>query len=295
MIYFTVFAVKFYEIGLRDESKESQQASLAQVLDSLDSLAGDRSATLGLVLDEFQEIARLGGEQAEWHLRGVMQRHQHLSYIVAGSKPALLKAMVSRGRAFYEMLDPYAFGPIDRAHMAQWIDDRMRSVRLVPSGAGELCVAIAGARSRDVVRLARKCVDRAHDGATVGLVEVTSAYSEIIDEDDDAIHSWWSGLPASQQNLVRAVAAVDHGLTTKDVRKQFTLDGSGNVSHALKALVDDGRIIRTTHGSGYTFDNPFVRGWVIVRALPDLGIRLEPTFIASPASEYDDAGGSGSV
>lgn len=45
--------------------------------------------------------------------------------------------------------------------------------------------------------------------------------------------------------------------------------------------------MKTTYGSGYTFDNPFVRGWVIVYALPDIGVRLDPTYIASQTGEYD--------
>ncbi len=275
------------EIGVRQENLETQQASLAKVMDSLDAIAAGRGVTLGVVLDEFQEISRLGGDQAEWHLRGVMQHHQHLSYIAAGSKPALLKAMVGHGRAFYEMLDLHAFGPIDRTHMARWIDDRIQSVHLTPIDAGQACVAIAGARSRDVVRLARKCVDRAQDGASVGLIEVAAAYREIIDEDGDAVQGWWGNLTAAQQNVVRGVAASDHGMTTRDMRERFSLEGSGSVSNTLKALIEDGRLMKTTYGSGYTFDNPFVRGWVIVHALPDIGVRLDPTYIASQTGEYD--------
>jgi hypothetical protein len=197
--------------------------------------------------------------------------------------------MVDKGRAFYDMLDPYAFGPIDRGHMTAWIDERMRSVDLVPVGAGEFCVTYAGARSRDIVRLARKCVDRAAPGGTIGAAEVAAAYREIVEEDDDTVRSWWNDLKKPQQNLVRAIAAEDHGLTTQAARRQFTLSSSSNVSHALSALIEDGRVIRTSHGSGYAFDNPFVRGWVVVHALPDLGMRFEPTYIASPSDEYEKA------
>ena len=277
------------EFGIRQEATEAQQASLARVLDTLEELAGARKVTLGLVLDEFQEIRRLGGEQAEWHLRGVIQHHQHLSYIAAGSKPALLKAMLGKDRAFYELMDPFPFGPIDRSVMAGWIDDRLRRVGLAPNGAGLLCVELAGARTRDIVRLARKCVDRAHDSAPVGAEEAAAAFREIIDEDADGTQSWWQNLTAAQQNVLRAVAATNQGMTTKDVRRRFALDASGSVSNTLRALVEDGRLARTSHGSGYTFDNPYVRGWVIAHALPDLGIREEPTFIASPTDEYDQS------
>lgn len=64
-------------------------------------------------------------------------------------------------------------------------------------------MAIAGAWARDVARLARRCADRVHDGATVGLVAVAAAYREIIDEGGDAIQGWWGNLTAAQKNVVR--------------------------------------------------------------------------------------------
>jgi hypothetical protein len=276
------------ELGARAASAEAQQESLATVLDTLDRLASERKVTLGLVLDEFQEVNRLGGEQNEWHLRGTMQRHQHLSYVAAGSKPSLIKAMVGKGRAFYELFDLFTFAPIDPAHMANWIDERMREVGLMTEGAGTLCVAYAGARTRDIVRLARKCVDRASDGDVIGASDVAAAFREIVDEDDDAIHSWWDGLTPPQQNTLRAVAGTSAGLTTAATRTRFGLEVSGTVSNTLRTFVEEGRLLKASlgSGSGYAFDNPFVRGWVVDRALPDIGLREAITFIATETGEY---------
>lgn len=281
------FLLPSVEVGARGDSTEAQQASLANVLDTLDKLAGERGVTLGLVLDEFQEVNRLGGEQNEWHLRGTIQRHQHISYIAAGSKPSLVEAMTGKGRAFYDLLDPYLFGPIEQSHMCGWIDERMIAVGLRPEGAGTLCVAYAGARTRDIVRLARKSVDRASDGGRIGVNEIAAAFREIVDEDDAAIHGWWEGLTPPQQNALRAVAGTPKGLTTAAVRRQFGLQASGTVTNALRVFVDDGRVVKTPHGSGYAFDNPFVRGWVVDRALPDLGLHEEITHVATATGEYD--------
>ena len=77
------------------------------------ALAGDRAITLGIVLDEFQEISRFGGESAEWHLRGIIQHHQHVSYVLAGSQAHIIERMLDQGRAFYGLADHLQFGPID--------------------------------------------------------------------------------------------------------------------------------------------------------------------------------------
>jgi Cdc6-like AAA superfamily ATPase len=305
------------ELGAREQGLASQQESLAQVLDTLDAMAARRNVTLGVVLDEFQEIARFGGggtsgrrasgatrrrgrlgdgtpagvghrdDQPEWHLRGAMQRHQHLSYILAGSRRSLLEAMTQPGAAFYKMLDPVKFGPIDALHMSTWIDDRMRSVGLIPDETGARCVAWTGPRTRDIVRLARKCVDRAQPDSVVNTEVVTNALREIIDEEHDAFAERWSRLTANQQNVLRAVAATEDGLTTQESRRAFTLGATGTVTNTLRLFVDDGVLVRTIHGAGYTYDDPFFRSWVIAKVLGDVGKSLPITHVASRTSEYD--------
>lgn len=91
---------------------------------------------------------------------------------------------------------------------------------------------------------------------------------------------------AGELNVLRAVAGSGTGLTTRDTRRRFSLGGSGTPTNAASSLLKDGHLVRTDNGSGYVFDSPFVRGWVITHALPDMGLALLPTHIASETSEY---------
>lgn len=275
-----------FDVGLRQESLEMQRESLAQVLDGLNALAASKKTSVGLVLDEFQDIAKFGGEDAEWHLRGIVQRHKHVSYIFAGSEEHLIRAMLKSGRAFYNMLDQHHFGPIDKDHMASWIDQRMGSAGLTSQFAGAVCITLAGPRTRDIVQLARKCVDRAVDDA-LAYDDVAASYVELIEDQDDSIRNWWNTLTSLQQNVLRAVAGSASGLTTADARKKFSLESSGSITNAAAALLDEGHLVRTDNGSGYVFDSPFVRGWVIIHALPDIGVELPATHIASATAEYE--------
>lgn len=283
----TGLVIPSLDVSLRDAPADAQSTTLVQVLDTIDALAADRGVQLGIVLDEFQELAEVGGERAEWHVRGAIQRHQHVSYIFAGSKPHLIRLMItSKGRALYQLADEHRFGPIDPTHMADWIDERLRSVGFQSNGAGHACVQVAGPRTRDVVEVARKCADRADTEHPVLAGDVDSAFLELVHGKDDGIRSWWDGLTALQQNVLRGVAGSTAGLTTARTRSQFSLPSSGSAVNTAKALVDDGRLIKTDNGSGYVFDNPFVRGWVVLHALPDMGLTLPWTFRASQTSEY---------
>ena len=309
----TQMSVPSLETGAREDTFAAQQNNLATVLDTLDAMAADRHVTLGIVLDEFQEIARFGSarggtptverggrsrasatqerassqSQPEWHLRGAMQRHQHLSYILAGSQQSLLDSMVAPRAAFYKILTPVAFRPIDAGHMADWIDQRLISIGLTSEEAGSRCVELAGPRTRDIVRLARKCVDITPSHERVDGTVLTAALLEVTDEEDDGFVMRWSKWTALQQNVLRAIAATSDGLTSQRVRKAFNLGSSGTVSNAARSLLDDGVFVRTTHGAGYVFDDPYLRSWVIRRALADIGLTLPITHIANRTGEYD--------
>ena len=99
--------------SLRAAPIEQQRKSLAATLDAIEALAVARKTNIGVVLDEFQEIRRFGGDSAEWQLRGVIQHHRHVSYVLAGSEAHLIQGMLAKGRAFFGMADPLEFGPMD--------------------------------------------------------------------------------------------------------------------------------------------------------------------------------------
>jgi hypothetical protein len=128
-------------------------------------------------------------------------------------------------------------------------------------------------------------VDRA-TGKSLGNDAVAAGYVELVEDQDDSIRNWWNSLTSLQQNVLRAVAGSSAGLTTADTRRKFGLESSGSVTNAATALAREGHLIRTDNGSGYVFDSPFVRGWVVIHALPDIGIELPASHIASETNEY---------
>jgi len=107
------------DVSLRRAALEVQRLTLAEALDAIDRLAADKRSTIGVVLDEFQEIHRFGGEEAEWHLRGVIQGHRHVAYVMAGSKTSLIEAMVETNRAFYKLFELLPFAPMDERHLVR--------------------------------------------------------------------------------------------------------------------------------------------------------------------------------
>ena len=81
--------------------------------------------------------------------------------------------------------------------------------------------------------------------------------------------------------MLRAIAGASSGLTTDATRRAFALGPSGVVAGALPALLKNDWIVKDAHSArlptGYAFDSPFARGWVIANTLPDLGIERAMT------------------
>jgi hypothetical protein len=260
------------EPGIRESAMETQRGSFGEVLAALEAMAAARRTHLGVILDEFQELHRFGGVAAEAHLRGIIQRQRRVTYVLAGSDERLIAAMQGKGRPFYQLLKPLPFGPIEPGYLAAWIERRLGSREVTPApGLGALIVGAAGPRTRDIVRLARGTFERARGTRAATRDSVEEAFQQIVADEDAAQHAVWGSLSRLQQDVLRAVAAGAGGLTTRAVRQRFALGASGAATKAAQTLVGRDVLVKQD-GGGYAFDSPFFRVWVVVNALPDLGI-----------------------
>lgn len=273
------------DLNLRSADLDTQRKTLCNVLDALNASAKARRLTLGAALDEFQEIHKFGGETAEWDLRAAIQHHHHIGYVLAGSREHMIHRMIVSQGAFYKMVDKLAFGPIDPNHLAEWIDRRIEATGLKKTGAGACIVKTAGPRTRDILQLARKCYDLAVSKGSLTPDIMNQAFDEIVSEEYDLLYACWQSLTPHQQNVLRAVAVNQNGLTTQESLGRFSLGQSGTVANTVAALIKAGHLVRedaytgkrVSAPVGCAFDSPFFKAWVIRHTLTDIGIPPEIT------------------
>jgi hypothetical protein len=268
----TGLIIPAFDVSLRAAPPEEQHKSLAATLNAIEALAVSKKTTIAVVLDEFQEITRFGGETAEWALRGAMQRHSHLSYVLAGSASHLIQQMLGKGRALYALLDQMEFGPIDADHLSAWIDSRLGAARIRSDGAGARAVELAGPRTRDIVQLARQTYANTIASRKASAADVDVALDHVVAEQDAPLRAMWSSLTSHQQNVLRAVAFNRQGLTTGQSLTLFALPSSGTATNAAAAMVESGLLERGETASGYGFDSPYFRRWVERNTLADVGL-----------------------
>jgi len=260
-----------FDVGRRSAPLEEQRSTLAESLDAIERLAEQRGKPIGVVLDEFQEIHRFGGEEAEWHLRGVMQRHRHLSYVLAGSKESLIQAMTGKSRAFFKLFELLPFGPIDEEHLARWIESRLETHGVRPAGGGGRIVELARPRTRDIIQLARAVFEVGARDGVLAEGDVERALDGVVDEEYDLLRAEWERRTALQQNVLRAIAAGERKLFSEATRDRYGLRGSSYVASSLDALIEADVVVKRGEGD-YTFDSPFMRRWVVRYTLADVGI-----------------------
>jgi len=258
------------DAAMRAAPPADQSEAFAAALDAIEHLAASKQAHIGIILDEFQEMHRFGGETAEAQLRGAIQQHRHVSYVLAGSDERLIRAMTSARRPLYKLLEPLELGPIDPAHLARWIDERLQASGVDAEGIGARIVEVAAPRTRDVVQLARATFEVARRTGQAQLADVDEALRQIVLAEDAPTRSVWASLSPLQQNVLRAAAVRSSGLTTRATRHAFSLGETGPTTKTAQTLVSRDLLVKTDRG--YEFDSPFFRAWVIVNTLADAGL-----------------------
>jgi hypothetical protein len=272
-------ATPSFELQLEPGASANRPALFTDTLDAIEQELARRKLTLGLGLDEFQRLLLWGGEEIEWALKASLERHRHISYVLAGSARSLIEEMVTdRHRALWKATETLAVGPIPVPAFAAWIVARSRASGVPLTEETALAVvALGGPRTRDVVLLAGTTWE---DARTTGHADPARAMDAYIASTTALHERQWRGCTDREQRILRALAA-DPGLapTSAAARERFHLGAPSTVAKALGALV--GAELLARQGGRYQFDDPFFRRWVELNALPDLG--LPPPERGTPA------------
>jgi hypothetical protein len=255
----------------RKAPMEEQRSTFMGILNQANTLAREKGTHLGIVIDEFQELARFEEEATLWNLRGEIQHHAHISYVFTGSRVHMIRMLISSDRAFYKMFGVVNFDPIPEKEMAAWIVAKLEHAGVDPGEAVGALLEVAETCTVDRLRMAALCYTMAQGN---GLTEdmATKAREAIVEEDRAYFQSDWQQMTAHQQNVLRALAEGERRLTSEGARERFSLPASGSVTNTLRSLLERGILYELEEAPGYAFDNPFFKHWIRMRNAIDLGL-----------------------
>lgn len=270
-------------LGLKTpDTKEEQVPLLIDALNRLEKLAGDAvrksggdedspvisNGRMGLILDEFQHLLKLGGDGLEGQLRAAVQLHKHLGYVFAGSQTALITDMVTNhARPFYRLGDNLFIAGIPR-------EDFMAFMR---RGFGKLKVNVENAALVEILDLsedvpynvqglARACWQEATNRNLkhLSVEKVNQVYGSMLVAMDPIYAPQWGNLTAPQQRALLGVARYGgQGLTGRAVLKPLDM-AAGTMQTSLQAL-EHQSILRKEFkqaSSSWRFEDPLFKGWI---------------------------------
>ena len=242
--------------GVREDTVERQAEFLTRALRDLSRAGCERVAFLGLRKAPFAP-----------HLLSILDKSV-LKVALAVSPEVGAAAPVHWERV--------GVGPIPAKPFAKWLRSRMKKggVKLTRPAASYI-LERGGPRSMDVLQLAGVVYGLSKGKKKLEPSQVDRALDALADRHGSVPLRVWETLSPLQQNLLRALASGERQVFSIAVRKRFGLRSTASVARSIELLGEKGLVEKALDGTGYAFENPWVRRWVERAALPDVGIHPE--------------------
>jgi AAA+ ATPase superfamily predicted ATPase len=255
-------------IGAAPGAKGSDLPVLTEVLDGIERLARGRKRPVVVIIDEFQQVVREGGEAAERQIRAAIQRHRHVSYLFAGSKTQLLADLTGDpGRAFWKLGERRFLGPVPRPDFRRFLRRGFGKAgfRTTPEGIERILDAAQDV-PYNVQRLASTCWERlrVRDDRLLTEAAVDDALRAVVRNEHPAYTQIWTNLSTTQKKGLKAV--IEEGgreLLSRAVLHRHGLAAS-TMQRALENLDALGIVREDEAGDGVRFrlEDPFLAAWL---------------------------------
>jgi hypothetical protein len=246
-----------------DVSGDSRAEVAEEVFHLPEQIAKSQGKRFVVVVDEFQEIMRLGGDDLERQVRAAIQHHSYVSYLFAGSKSHMLIDMLSeKTRPFYQMGTLMTLDKIPENEFKQFVQSKFskRGKKISSSAIDRIFTACENV-PHYVQLLSFHLWDHYQDVPQLEDHHVAEALSLILRGQEPAYLTIWEGLTAHQRKTTKATAAMQGRLlTSKETIQRFSLESASNVAKSLSALCTKG-ILRREHDR-YVFEDVLFGRWV---------------------------------
>ena len=255
-------------LGIKTPEAHEQAPLLMDALNSLEKLAAHSKQKIGVVLDEFQYLIKLGGAGIEGQLRAAIQNHRNVSYVFAGSQTSLISDMVNNpARPFYRMGENLFIAEIPRPEFMAFLSEGFLSIKCkAEPEALDAILNLAEDVPYNIQALARACWEevRQQQVKSLSVALVTSVHSQLIRSNAPIYAPLWAILTINQQKALSAAATYGQQLLTRPILKQYDVS-PGTMQKALQGL-ENNAMLRRDYQTGaltYRFEDPFFKAWVV--------------------------------
>ncbi|MGI9952737.1 ATP-binding protein [Moorellaceae bacterium AZ2] len=244
---------------LEKEMEESRLLDYALAFP--ETLARKRGRRLVVLFDEFQDAARVAGEDVYKKMRSHFQNHQDVSYLFLGSKESLMEALFSdRGHAFYRFAVILPIAPISEEAWVEYITKKFESRGMSPNErAVREIIAKTGGHPQDTMLVCSEIyyalleagekalsLEFVALGYERALLTLSPVFDEILDE---------IGHGPAMRKVLKDIATDKYIYSSKNFHPN-------EIKRAIDSLLARGIIERVGRGD-YRFVEPMFRDYIL--------------------------------
>ncbi len=251
------------EISIDFTEHKISDKTIDAVIDLPEKLSGKKKRYI-LIMDEFQDISKLNGENFEKLLRSKIQHHANVNYIFLGSKTHLLSDMfANKSRAFYNSAFTINLSALPVKETINFLIDRfsLNNITLDEETASYL-IEQAGNIPYYIQFLASEVWQYIINQKQIVDKEIINVCSnKILDLKSDYYLELFDRQTAYQKKLLKALAISNTNIFSADYAKRFRLSAQSTTQKALTGLINNGVIEKNLNE--YSFDDPFFKQFIL--------------------------------
>jgi AAA+ ATPase superfamily predicted ATPase len=234
---------------------------LEDVLNMLDKL-GTESKKLVVVLDEFQDIFRIGSG-LERMLRGVMQNQKHITYIFMGSSEAMIRNIFEKKDSpFYRFGSLMTLPKIAKEKFSLFLEERFAAITNQGKLLAEAILKITDCHPYYTQQLAFTVWELLiRPDENYDVVEI--AANDIVQSHDNDYERLWNNLNRTDMIILTGMSSGSLSPLSDEFSKLYGTGASSTVFSTLQRLAQKGILIK--EDSTYYIDDPFFKRWIILR------------------------------
>jgi uncharacterized protein len=249
------------EIEISFQPGVQKKEMLEDVFNLVNSV-GRRDKKLIIVMDEFQEIKKIG-KNLDRQLRSIMQHHENVNYVFLGSQQTLMKEIFEKKRSpFYHFAYLLPLGKISNDEFRKYIIQGMNPWKGDRESISEEILKISGAHPYYTQQLAFfvwEILSRERGTEK----PVAKAVEDIVAIHDMDFERLWGTINMTDKKILIGMGVSGIPPLSAEFSRRYFAGAPSTVYSGLKRLMEGGLVIRSE--GGYEIDDPFFKRWIAIR------------------------------
>jgi AAA+ ATPase superfamily predicted ATPase len=232
---------------------------LEDVLNLLETLGGGGARPI-LVLDEFQEIVRIG-KGLDRQLRAIMQVHKNINYAFLGSMESMMREIFEKKKSpFYHFGQLIPLGRIPKKDFKRYLIRGFEKKNIQAEDLSEALLNFTKCHPYYTQQLAYTLWDTIDDSEQDTTTMVSQTINKLIQIHDMDYERLWLNQNQTDRKILIALANKEETILNNAFKQKYGVSATSTVYSSVKRLMKQGYINKV--GTSYELDDPFFAEWI---------------------------------